>query len=160
MTQYRRGRAHLDQQEFAAAQICFRTGLQAGDPKCAYGLLAAAAGSGEKLETYWKGLEEALPALETLAQEGDSEACFIIGRCYETGSVFQQDIHSAMKYYTKAASVGNADAMYNLGCIYMGFGPGGVRIALDYFQQAAEKGCSEAKAALQHYEQTQKQENG
>ena len=160
MTQYQMGRAYLDKQAFAAAQNCFREGLQAGDPKCAYGLLAVAAGSGEALEAYWKGLEKALPGIEMLAQEGDPDACFVLGRCYEMGGIFQQDIHSAMKYYTKAAVSGHADAMYNLGCIYMGMGPGGVGIALDYFRTAAEKGCCEAKDALQHYEQTQKQENG
>ena len=103
---------------------------------------------------YLDGLKKALPELERLAGSRDPDACFIIGRCYETGSIYEPDIRLAMKFYTRAAGMGNTDAMFNLGCIYMKLIPGGEQIALDYFQRAVERGCVDAKNALKYYEET------
>ena len=154
MSMYQEGRRFLDQQNFASAKKCFLEGTEAGDPKCAYGLVAAAAAAGEDCSPCLPGLKAVLPQLEAMAENRDGEACFIIARCYETGSAVEQDIPAAMKYYTRAAGQGNTDAMFNLGCIYMNLGPGGVKIAVDYFEQAAQMGNTDAQMALKHYHQT------
>lgn len=76
---------------------------------------------------------------------------FIVARCYETGSAVCLNLHLATEYYTRAANLGNSDAMYNLGCIYMNFVKNEDK-ALSCFRQAAEKGCQDAQKALKHLE--------
>ena len=153
MSNYHEGRLFLESGDYKTAQTCFQAGACLGDPRCLYGLLAVAAATGEPVTVHIDRLKMVIDCLLSMAEEKDPDACFIVGRCYETGSALEQNIHAAMKYYTQAAGLGNVDAMYNLGCMYMLFGDGGAKIALDYFRQAADKGCREAKLAMNHYTQ-------
>ena len=54
----------------------------------------------------------------------DSDAMFTIGYCYTVGGYgVEMDYEEAVIWYTKAAELGEADAMYNLAlCYYYGYG--------------------------------------
>lgn len=151
MNYYHQGKALLDAGSIKEAAYLFAQGLTDHDPHCAYGLLAATAMQGEDCSAAIAQLGKVWPQLQALANDGESDACFILGRCYETGSCVEPDIHEAMRCYTQAAAKGNLDAMFNLGCIYIQFGGSGTLIARDYFQSAAEQGHCHAQLALSHY---------
>lgn len=153
-TNYHHGRALLEENNLSAAKACFQAGADKGDPKCVYGLLAVAATQGENLETAKKQLEGVMGQLTDMAQRADSDACFIVGRCYETGCGVPQDMITAVAYYSRAASLGNADAMFNMGCFYMHQGCEGEKLAVQCFQKAADGGHPDASRALEHYYKT------
>lgn len=151
MNYYHQGKALLDAGSIKEAAGLFAQGLADNDPHCAYGLLAAAAMQGEDCSAAIIQLHKVWSQLQALANDGESDACFILGRCYETGSCIEPDIHEALRCYTRAAAKGNLDAMFNLGCIYIQFGGSSELIARDYFQSAAEQGHHHAQLALSHY---------
>lgn len=151
MDYYKLGRKSLDVQNLSGAQTLFRAGLAEGDPRCAYGLVAFSAMSGEPMEQPLEKLQKSLPAIQSLAEHGDADACFILGRCHETGSVSPQSLPDTIRWYLQAASLGHADAMFNLGCIYMTLGPEAEQLALDQFRRAADNGSREAALALEHH---------
>lgn len=152
MDYYKKGKALLDAFLLHNAREAFQQGLRWGDKRCAYGMLAAAAMEGTSMEEPLVLMETVIGEIRDKADQGDSDCCFILGRCYETGSAVQQDIPLAMKYYTKAAGYGNPDAMYNLGCIFISMGKGGRALAKDYFTEASNAGCKQAEAALAYME--------
>ena len=151
MNHYQLGRKDLDTGDLSAAQNHFQEGLEQGDPRCAYGLVALAALRGESLESPLAHLTHAIPAIQSLADRGDADSSFILGRCYETGSSVPQSIPDALRWYMQSASLGNSDAMFNLGCIYLSFGSETEKLALAQFQQAADHGNRDAILALAHY---------
>lgn len=151
MDYYKLGRQNLDAQNLSAADDLFLTGFAQGDLRCAYGLVALAAISGKPMEQPLEKLRESLPVIESLAEHGDAEACFILGRCHETGSAAPQSLPDTIRWYLQAASLGHADAMFNLGCVYMTLGPEARQLALDQLRQAADHGSREALLALEHH---------
>lgn len=154
LTNYHHGRALLEEHNPSAAKACFQAGADKGDPKCIYGLLAVAAIQGENLEAAKRQLESVMGQLTDMAQHADSDACFIVARCYETGCCVPQDMITAVAYYSRAASLGNTDAMFNMGCFYMHQGCEGEQLAVQCFQKAADIGHPDAARALAHYYET------
>lgn len=69
-----------------------------------------------------KSIELAEKVLEQNPE--DSDAMFTIGYCYTVGGYgVEMDYEEAVIWYTKAAELGEADAMYNLAlCYYYGYG--------------------------------------
>ncbi|MEI7733750.1 MAG: protein kinase [Verrucomicrobiota bacterium] len=53
-----------------------------------------------------------------LAEQGDSEAMFNVGRCYFNGQGVTTNQQEAAKWYQKAAELGHADAMFQIGVCY------------------------------------------
>ena len=60
----------------------------------------------------------ALREWQPLADQGDADAQFLLGRMYDTGRGLLKDYKQAEKWYRKAADQGNARAQYNLGVMY------------------------------------------
>ena len=93
----------------------------------------------------WQASEEdkraALAALQQLADSGDAEAAFRLGRYFHLQSG-HPDYGQALFYYKKASEKGHAWAMSNVGLLYNE----GLGVHLDhavahqYFEQAANKG--------------------
>ena len=77
-----------------------------------------------------------------LAQQGNADAQYNLGVCYEQGDGVPQDYRQAAFWYTRASQQGNAKAMYNLGVLhYNGTGmPKSKKTAASLFREAAEKG--------------------
>ena len=63
-------------------------------------------------------LEEAVEWIKQLAERGDAEAQFELGKCYRRGSGIKRDFTLAVEWYRKAAEQGNAPAQNNLGRCY------------------------------------------
>lgn len=153
MDEYKIGRELLERGELTASRACFQAGADKGDPKCVYGMLAVAAMAGQRTDAVQAQVEDVAGTLMEMANGGDAEACFIVGRCSETGCGMPRDMITAVAYYSRAASLGDTDAMFNLGCFYMHQGPEGEHFALECFQKAADNGNPDAVAALKHYNQ-------
>ena len=78
------------------------------------------------------------------AEQGDAEAQYNLGVCYEKGEGVPQNYEEAAKWYMKAAEQGHANAQNNLGlCYYVG---NGVRQnheeAVKWYRKAATATCS------------------
>lgn len=57
------------------------------------------------------------------AEQGDAQAQYQLGQCYEKGLGTAVDSVQAVQWYTRAAEQGDADAMYSLGlCYYYAIG--------------------------------------
>ena len=151
MEYYRTGRSFLDGRDWTAARNWFQAGLEHGDHRCAYGLTALAAMTGEPTAEGLGKLAEVLPEIQTMAERGDADAAFILGRCHETGCAMTRSVPEAITWYLRADSLGNVDAMFNLGCVYLSLGPEAEGLALTQFRRAAEHGSADAQRALEHH---------
>ncbi|PWL66218.1 MAG: hypothetical protein DBY30_05255 [Verrucomicrobia bacterium] len=58
--------------------------------------------------------EEAFEYYLKAARQGDAEAQFYLGLCYNYGDGVEKDLSEAVKWYRKAADQGDALAQYNL----------------------------------------------
>lgn len=148
MEQYLKGKKYLDAGNFESAGACFAASTAV---ECAYGRLALAAMTGADRSEALAQLSQVFDILEQQADSGNAEDCFILGRCYETGSTVEPDMVKAMAYYTRAGIQGHADAMFNLGCMFMHRGPEGGPVGAYWFEQAAALGHTEATQALAYY---------
>lgn len=87
---------------------------------------------------------------QLLANRGDPEAQFRLGRLYDRGEGVEQDKAKAVLWYKKAAAAGVTSAQYNLAlAYYLGEGgPPDKTLAATWFRRAAEKGDGDARYAL------------
>ena len=84
----------------------------------------------------------ALREWQPLADQGDADAQFLLGRMYDTGRGLLKDYKQAEKWYRKAADQGNVLAQYSLGLMYYtGVGaPKNYKQAVKWYQKAADQG--------------------
>jgi hypothetical protein len=108
------------------------------------------------------GLDEGLAALSRrdyaaaakelrpLAERGNAEAQYPIGRMYEFGAGYPVDKAQGIAWFRKAATLGNPTAQYNLGLmIAKGAGvPQDAALAVDWFRKAAAQGMAGAQFKL------------
>lgn len=88
--------------------------------------------------------------LRPLADAGNAEAQYRIGRMYEFGAGYPKDVAQGIAWYRKAAAQGHADAMEQLGEIYA-TGEGAPRNdaeAANWFRKAADAGHATAQYNL------------
>jgi TPR repeat protein len=91
-------------------------------------------------------LGDALP----LADKGDAEAQFIVGKAYATGHGFNLDYAKALEYYLKSAQQGNYKAQNNLGYLYLE-GKGTAKNqdeALKWLRKSASSGAAQSQTNL------------
>ena len=85
--------------------------------------------------------------LETLANSGDAEAQYRLGKSLYLGLNEEQDYEKAISWFNKSAEQGNIEAIYNLGLCY--FNGQGVEQdydrAVKYFKEAASNGHAMAQ---------------
>lgn len=94
--------------------------------------------------------KQAVYCFKKAAQEGDVEAMFWLGYCYNNGCGVQKDRNKAVLWYEQAANYGNADAQCNLGYCYYS-GEGAVQDdnkAVYWFERAAKQGQVKAQSWL------------
>lgn len=138
----------MEAEKYDEAAEAFTQGAEEDDPKCVYGLVAVAATKGESPAAFFQELQTALPKLQKLAEGGDGEACFMLGRCFESGAGTAPDIERALEHYKKAASAGNTDAMFNLGCFYVHTCADKNEVFTKYFLPSAALGNKNACLAV------------
>ena len=151
MDYYRKGRKYTDKRKEMAAKAVFEKGLRKGCPKCAYGLFALKVSKGLDARAEWENFINVLDDIKRKAENRDADSCFIIGRCYETGCGGSNDIKESIFWYEKAAELGNADSMFNLGCIYCyDESNANYEKGVSYFKKAAKYNLKEAQFNLGH----------
>jgi len=94
--------------------------------------------------------ETALAECQPLADEGNIEAMFCVGRMYANGFGVPMDDALALKWYGLAAGEGHGQAQYNLGIMHAnGWGVAmNDAAAAGFYRLAAGNGIVEAQAAL------------
>jgi TPR repeat protein len=88
--------------------------------------------------------------LRKSAEQGDAEARFHLGVCYENGSGVAKDEKEVVRWYRQAADQGHAIAQFNLGGCYA-TGSGVVKDekeAVRWYRQAAQQGHAVAQFNL------------
>ena len=103
----------------------------------------------EKL-TSEKRYDEAVVWYRKAAEQGNADAQYKLGLCYENGKGVRQDYTEAVKWYRIAVNRGNGMAELCLGLCYEG-GRGvewDERKAMDLFNRAKVKGVSDAVVAI------------
>jgi TPR repeat protein len=103
--------------------------------------------AGKKIMKMYKGVEE---PFRKIAENGDAEAQYLLGKIYAEGNLVPQNYLEAEKWYQKAANQGNAEAIFAIGKMYeMGNGlKKDQRKALDWYLKSAEKMYQPAMEAV------------
>ena len=152
---YKNGRKALDNGDFDEAFLLFVKGEENGDPKCIYGKIAAYANAHKNFSDFIPQLKDNINKIQEEADNGNVNACFILGRCYEMGLAVTCNIDTALSFYKKAAEGNDTDAMFNIGCIFMSQGKQEEAVA-KYFMPAAMLGNIDAINAVEHYKKHKK----
>lgn len=107
--------------------------------------------SGRALEAYNRGdYTTALREWTPLADQGNADAQFNLGRIYENGRGVAQDYTAAVTWYRRAAEQGHERAQFNLGSMYH-FSPGVTQdyaAAATWYRKSAEQGHEGAQLML------------
>jgi uncharacterized protein len=92
----------------------------------------------------------ALKEWQPLAEVGNAEAQYAIGRLYHSGKGVTRDYNKAVKWYALAAEKGNTDAQVSLGVLYkVGLGvPYDPKEAIKWLKLATEQGNAIAQHSL------------
>lgn len=109
-------------------------------------------------DDYYKGLtayersdyEAAFRLWKPLAEQGNAESQYRLGRLFETGHGVPRNDGEAVEWYRRAAEQGHASAQYRLGAQYVlgdGVPQDGDEGAM-WFRRAAEQGLADAQVAL------------
>lgn len=111
-----------------------------------------AAGDPQALVAYQsKNFREAMRLYRPLAEKGDPEAQYYVGRMYEKGQGVRKDQAEVVKWYRKAAEGGYAAAQYRLAVGYA-YGLAGLSrdhdTAVRWLRRAAEGGHKKAQKYL------------
>lgn len=90
-----------------------------------------------------KSFNESFAKCIKLAEQGDAEAQFLVGKVYFWGYRIKKNRRKAVKWWIKAAELGHADAQHWLGiCCECGFG--GLKqdfaVAIDWWRKAIANG--------------------
>ncbi len=89
----------------------------------------------------------ALNKWRPLAEQGNAEAQYNLGRMYETGKGVNWDLAEAGRWYLRSATRGNAEAQYALGMMAEG-GRESYGEAFRWYSISAEQGNSDAQYGL------------
>ena len=84
------------------------------------------------------------------AEQGDAEAQYKLGLCYDLAKGVTEDDSKAVEWYTKAAEQGHVEAQYKLGLCYH-YGDGVTQEmakAIEWYTKAAEQGHVDAQFFL------------
>ena len=89
-------------------------------------------------------------SLQALAEQGDADAQFQLGKRYSNGEGVRKDMSKAGQWYRKAAEQGHTGAQFKLGVSYYGGEgvPKDVREAAQWYRKAAEQGDAGAQVNL------------
>ena len=103
------------------------------------------------LAAYMEGdYETSLTECQPLAEEGNAEAQFCVGRLYANGFGVDMNDDLALQWYGAAAAQGHCEAQYNLGLMNSnGWGvPMNDVEAAKWYALAAEQGHTQAQSSL------------
>ena len=140
-----------------------RGGRRADLPRC-LALLQAASDRGDPKATYaiatWylhghvvrKSFKKGFGLLYAIRDSRIRGALFDLALCFESGRGVEKNLRMALKYYKKAASLGDADPKCELArCLYYGIGVSrNQKAAAHWYRRAARQGHRDAQLALSY----------
>ena len=94
-----------------------------------------------------KDYAAAFKELTPLADKGDPDAQFIVGKMYWRGEGVLKDLNQGMKYFKRSAEQGNADAQFFMGSIYV-LPHTNVAEGVKWLRLSAEQGNQDAQWLL------------
>jgi TPR repeat protein len=102
----------------------------------------------QKEKTQYPRAKEDIETLTALAEAGDIDALYALGRRYqESGDgVVAPDLKKAISFFSQGAQHGHANSMYMMGIMHQ-TGQGvekDNRVAAEWFRQSGESGCASA----------------
>jgi uncharacterized protein len=110
------------------------------------------AGDAQALAAYEaKNYREAMHLFRPLAEQGDRDAQYYVGRMYEKGQGVRKDAREVVTWYRRAAEGGHAAAQYRLAVGYaFGFAglPHNDKAAVEWLRKSAEGGYKRAQKTL------------
>jgi len=117
----------------------YRLAAQRGNPEAQFRLARIVHVGARDIE---KNMPLAAQLYEAAAKQGNHEAEYWTGYCYEQGEGVEKDLKKAVEWYQKAAEAGEPRASNNLGLIYLNSKemPRDLARAFQLFKAAAEKG--------------------
>lgn len=151
---YDRIKKHESNKEYVKMALFARIGSECGCPKCQ-----------NKLGFYYEqgvgtaiapNVNKATKLYIKAAANGNADAQYNLGICYETGNGVEKNEHSSCAMYRLAAAQGHDGAQNNLACCYLdGIGvQKNLEKAKKLFKLAATKGNVNAKENLLKFTQT------
>lgn len=95
-------------------------------------------------------MKRAVDWYRSLAEQGDREAQYNLGRCYENGVGVEKNMKLAAEWWKKAADLGMPEAQYDLAICYKnGFGiEQSLEKTVEYYAKAAIQGLVDAQYNL------------
>jgi TPR repeat protein len=111
------------------------------------GLSAAADLASAKRAYEEKDYATALKELTPLAQQGNADAQFLLGKMYWTGQGVLKDTEQAVKWLKASALHGNADAQFYMGSYYL-LPHSDIAEGLKWLRLSAEQGNQDAQLLL------------
>lgn len=95
-------------------------------------------------------MKRAVDWYRNLAEKGDKEAQYNLGRCYENGVGVEKNMKFAAEWWKKAADLGMAEAQYDLAICYKnGYGVDqSLEKSVEYYSKAATQGLVDAQYNL------------
>ena len=100
----------------------------------------------EEADRYFKSAFVGFSSLE--AESHDDKLQYRIGQMLYTGTGIKKDIHAAISYLEKSAKLGNVNAQYLLGKLWLETGTGNPMQAVAWIEKAADGGNASAQYAL------------
>ena len=96
---------------------------------------------------YWKAMhflssddaDKGLKMLADLAEKGDTDAAYQLGKIYSEGVLVYQDLEKAEKYLRQAVAVGNPHAQYAMARLFMTEEKRDLSKAMELLKQCADK---------------------
>lgn len=142
-------------QDFKTALGLYIHSAKQGNPYADYSLdkmYREGIGTVKNIEEADKYFKRAYVGFSTLEREShDDKLQYRIGQMLYTGTGIEKNITSAISYFEKSAKLGNVNAQYLLGKLWLETGTGDHRQAIAWIEKAADGGNGAAQYALAKY---------
>ena len=139
-------------QDYETAFELYRRSADQGNPYADYELAKMfrdGIGTQKNTDEAGEHFKRAFTGFSSLeAESHDDKLQYRLGQMLYTGTGTQQDIPAAMTYFEKAPKVGNVNAQYMLGKLWMETGTGDPEQAIEWLTKAADGGNAAAQYAL------------
>lgn len=139
-------------QDYETAFELYRRSADQGNPYADYELAKMfrdGIGTQKNTDKAGEHFKRAFTGFSSLeAESHDDKLQYRLGQMLNTGTGTQQDVPAAMVYFEKAAKVGNVNAQYTLGKLWLETGIGDPEQAIEWLTKAADSGNAAAQYAL------------
>ncbi|ERI89931.1 Sel1 repeat protein [Clostridiales bacterium oral taxon 876 str. F0540] len=139
-------------QDYEIAFELYRRSADQGNPYADYEIAKMfrdGIGTQKNTDKAGEHFKRAFTGFFSLEAEGhDDKLQYRLGQMLYTGTGTKQDIPAAMTYFEEAAKVGNVNAQYMLGKLWLGTGTGDPEQAIEWLTKAADAGNAAAQYAL------------